>query len=287
MKNLTLIFALLFVPLGVCPQNVGVNATGAAPDPSAILDVESTTGGFLMPRMTSVQRDAILNPAEGLWIYNIDTHCPNYHNGSLWVELCGNPILPTFTNCGDDFTDLRDSTIYGTVLIGSQCWMDKNLEFDTTGSWYYNNDPTYAVYGRLYNWNTAMSGNSSSNTNPSGVRGVCPSGWHLPSDSEWQQLIVAIGGVANGGNLKSTLTATGIGSWANPNIGATNLYGFSALPGGSGPPFINAQNNASFWASTEVNVGESYQYILDSSSPDILQNTNFKIRGLSVRCLKD
>src|SRR5690554_6870297 len=114
------------------------------------------------------------------------------------------------------FTDTRDGNVYNWVKIGNQIWMAENLaylpevvhsnaEFQTQSS---NGQPGYGVYGYdgndvataksqsnyttygvLYNWYAAMNGAESSMANPSGVQGVCPDGWHLPSDDEWHELI--------------------------------------------------------------------------------------------------
>ena len=95
-------------------------------------------------------------------------------------------------------------------------------------------------YGGLYTWAAAMDGSTSSSTNPSGVKGVCPDGWHLPSDAEWKELEISLGmsqadadntgfrGTDEGGKLKETGTA----HWKSPNSGATNESRFTALPGG-------------------------------------------------------
>ncbi|MCD4666000.1 MAG: hypothetical protein K8R68_12075, partial [Bacteroidales bacterium] len=78
---------------------------------------------------------------------------------------------------------------YNTVLIGSQCWMKENLNYETGNSWCYNNDTSNCnTYGRLYDWIAIMNGEASSNSVPSGVQGICPNGWHLPSDEEWKIL---------------------------------------------------------------------------------------------------
>lgn len=87
MKKLNLILAILLISAGVFAQNVGINADGSAPDASAMLDVSSTTSGFLAPRMTITQRDAISSPATGLMIYQTDGETGFYeYNGSSWVR---------------------------------------------------------------------------------------------------------------------------------------------------------------------------------------------------------
>jgi uncharacterized protein (TIGR02145 family) len=129
-----------------------------------------------------------------------------------------------------------DGNVYKTVKIGSQTWMAENLKSthysDGTPieSFAYNNDTSHArVYGRLYRWSAAMGEAASSTTNPSGVQGASPVGWHIPSDAEWQVLINLFGGDAvAGGKLKEADTV----HWASPNTGATNESRFTVLPSG-------------------------------------------------------
>jgi uncharacterized protein (TIGR02145 family) len=109
----------------------------------------------------------------------------------------------------------------------------------------------YQTYGVLYNWPAAMAGMTSSSSNPSRVQGVCPTGWHLPSDAEWTELIDYLGGgEVAGGKLKETGTT----HWESPNTGATNETGFTALPGGFrnyDGNFLNIGYNGLWWSATE------------------------------------
>ena len=104
--------------------------------------------------------------------------------------------------CGNTLTDI-DGNEYGTLQLGSQCWMQQNLRTthfadgteipvggldNHSGPRRYAPDNNLSTFGYLYNWDAAMNGSASSSTNPSGVQGVCPAGWHLPSDAEWTQL---------------------------------------------------------------------------------------------------
>ncbi len=93
-------------------------------------------------------------------------------------------------------TDSRDGEIYATVEIGGQTWMAENLRYDVPGNVSLDTinlaNPS-TTYGRLYDWATIMNGATTSSSNPSGVQGVCPSGWHLPSDSEWNEMEMALG----------------------------------------------------------------------------------------------
>ena len=184
------------------------------------------------------------------------------------------------------FMDTRGgkSQSYRTVVIGGKTWMAENLNYDTlngTGSWCYNCNK----YGRLYNWNTAMGGASSSIVNPSGVQGVCPDDWHLPSRSEWDNLVTAVGGSSTAGNkLKSQ---TGWNSGGN----GTDDYGFSALPGGnrkySDGEFYNAGSYGFWWGATEDNSGLAYNRNMTSSNNNVYEYYSSKDNVYSVRCLRD
>jgi len=150
---------------------------------------------------------------------------------------------------------------YKTVKIGTQTWMAENLNYNASGSRCYGDNTgsdsqnRCSTYGRLYNWSTAMNGAASSTAVPSGVRGICPSGWHLPSDAEWTLLENAVGGSSVAGTkLKAT------SGWYN-NGNGTNEYGFSALPGGggySGGSFKDVEGSGNWWSSTEYSSDGAY-----------------------------
>ncbi len=131
--------------------------------------------------------------------------------------------------------------------------MAQNLNYATAGSITNDNDPQYAAkYGRLYHWSELMEGASSSTANPSGVRGICPKEWHIPSQAEFDQLINFLGGPAVAGGAMKSLTG-----WDSPNNNATNSSGFSALPGGDCITLTNNTNAfqmlgtaAWFWSAT-------------------------------------
>ena len=90
-----------------------------------------------------------------------------------------------------------DGNTYNTVQIGNQCWMKENLRTtryaDGMAATYYNNGVDSAEYGYMYTWDNVMHGEPSSSSNPSGVRGICPTGWHVPSDAEWTELEEYVG----------------------------------------------------------------------------------------------
>src|SRR5690554_3777641 len=213
---------------------------------------------------------------------------------------------------GSTFTDPRDGKVYQTVVIGNQVWMAENLAYlpsvnmvadgseDAAGSYYYvyGYDGTnvadakatdnYATYGVLYNWTAAMDGEASSTTNPSGIQGVCPAGWHLPSDAEWTELTDYLGGTSvAGGKLKETGTT----HWASPNTGATNETGFTALPGGNRDKdgtFNSIGTNGYWWSATKSGAPYAWnRYVGDDYSNVYRDYGNREEVGFCVRCVRD
>ena len=212
---------------------------------------------------------------------------------------------------GGTFTDTRDGKVYQTVVIGTQEWMAENLAYlpsvvspgtgSNTTSYYYvygydgasvsaaKSTANYTTYGVLYNWPAAMNSSASSSANPSGVQGVCPTGWHLPSDAEWTELTDYLGGVSvAGGKLKETGTT----HWASPNTGATNETGFTALPGGRrlvDGTFFFIGSYGFWWSAIEYDSDDAwYRYMLYNYSNVGRSSYNYgKEVGFSVRCVRD
>ncbi len=168
---------------------------------------------------------------------------------------------------------------YETVTIGKQVWMAKNINIETGNSWCYDNDPRNCeIYGRLYDWETAMN--------------VCPSGWHLPSYEEWTKLVDSLGGVNFAGSkMKSTGTIeTGTGLWSSPNTGATNSSGWSGYPGGwreQDGSFHNLEKSGLWWSSSEYITSDSHYLLLNYYEVIVNRYTANKQTGMSVRCLRN
>ena len=190
------------------------------------------------------------------------------------------------------FTDSRDSKTYKTTTIGTQVWMAENLNYETTsGSYCYDDNSTNCdTYGRLYTWSAAMNGASSSSTSPSGVKGVCPTGWHLPSDAEWTELsdyVIANSARASTDDIGSYLKSTS--GW-NSSGNGTDDFGFSALPGGDRTAYRHdyVGYNGIWWSSTEFSsTYAAYRRSLNYSSDSFYRNYHDKSYALSVRCLQD
>ncbi|MBN1790232.1 MAG: fibrobacter succinogenes major paralogous domain-containing protein [Bacteroidales bacterium] len=267
---------------------VGIGTS--APDPSAALDISSTSKGFLSPRMTQLQRDFIA-PVEGLMIYNLTTKKPNFYNGEEWMNYDG-------TSAASPPTD-ADGNIYNTVVIGTQTWLVENLKStkyrngDIIGTttpaimdissestpkyqWPYDgNEDNVAVYGRLYTWYAITDS-----------RNVCPSGWHVPNDIEWSVLAEFLGGASvAGGKLKET----GTSHWNPPNTGASNESGFTALPGGGrySSAFGYMGGYGHYMSSDEVDADNAGGRIFAYDNGILDNYGSQKSSGFSVRCIKD
>jgi uncharacterized protein (TIGR02145 family) len=206
----------------------------------------------------------------------------------------------------------QDGNTYKTIIIGTQEWMAENLKAShyrngdlipvvtndatwaglTTGAtcWYNNDSATYnCPYGKLYNFYAAAD-----------VRNLCPTGWHVPSDTEWNTLIgfldpsinpnpIGVQSAIAGGLMKSTGTLY----WTSPNQDATNASGFSALP--DGVRDFDGQNGifgfvfvyGAWWSSTEPNTSEAWTRRLLFNGGFVERNAYPKLVGVSVRCIRD
>ena len=192
-----------------------------------------------------------------------------------------------------------DGNVYDTVMIGEQIWLGENLkvthynngvpipnvtDFTSWGTLatgarcYYNNDSvTYdSVYGALYNFYTI--------TDPNGI---CPAGWHVPSNADWEATEIYLGGQEiAGGKMKEAGTL----HWKSPNTGATNSTGFTGLPGGARDPvndFRFLTENGVWWtasATGPTNAWSTYFWYLNTG---VDHNPTPKKYGFSIRCLKD
>lgn len=193
-----------------------------------------------------------------------------------------------------------DGNSYGVIKIGPQLWMAENLKTtryrnsDLIGTtnpstkdisteslakyqWPYNADENnISTYGRLYTWYAATDN-----------RGVCPVGWHLPTDTEWTAMSDFLGGLMiAGGKLKEVATT----HWSNPNTGATNEVGFTGLPGGYRNPsglFNDLGNFSVWWTLTELDTGNSWYRFITNYAINESRETYPKSGGFSLRCIKD
>ncbi len=203
--------------------------------------------------------------------------------------------------------DERDGQTYKTVKIGEQIWMAQNLNLETENSWCGGGESgtttegNCETYGRLYTWVVAVGtenecGYGKTCFLPSGnIRGVCPSGWHLPTQDEWNALIVTANGSIteyNSTNVAGKALKAKEGWKVYNGITNDDAYGFSALPAGlryDNGQFYYVGNYAFFWSATQDNGTYSYAYDmhLDDDDDSARLGLHNKHDEFSVRCLKD
>jgi uncharacterized protein (TIGR02145 family) len=221
----------------------------------------------------------------------------------------GNELSFSTNLAASTVTDI-DGNIYNTVTIGTQVWMMENLKttryadgtqlVNGTGVGAIYNDVTTkyrfvyedlesnaVTYGRLYTWAAVMNGAVSSVSNPSGVQGICPNGWHVPSSEEWTQLINYFGGASTaGGPLKEA----GNSHWLYSNVGATNTSGFTGLPHGyksDSGSFYGLGTYGTYFTSTSVNSWSAKAVILRTENSEAYMGDYDRDQGDAVRCVKD
>lgn len=195
-------------------------------------------------------------------------------------------------------TDI-DGNVYNTVIIGTQVWMRENLKTtkynDNTAipnvtdnttwgtlsapayCWYKNDEYSNKnIYGALYNWFSVYTGK------------LCPAGWHVPDEKEWTDLADYLGEEIAGSILKDI----GTNHWSSPNLDATNIYGFSAMPGGYRTGLAVGSFRAMgylgyWWTSTENDLTGARGRRMSFDTDYITRGTGLKRNGYSVRCIKD
>jgi uncharacterized protein (TIGR02145 family) len=243
---------------------------------------------------------------------NITTLNVNSDDGSKEIT-----VLAEEETCGGDFTDSRDGQVYPTVQIGTQCWMSKNMNIGTrvAGSnytthqtsgiqkmCYDNSESNCTTYGGLYNWDEAVNGEKSNSVkyvsgSSTVIQGICPDGWHVPSDEEFKTLEKYLGmssseaddifyrGTDEGRKLKSR------DYWDeyDSSTSGTNSSGWSGLPGGyrydSGGTFYYVGTDGGWWSSSEYSSSNAWFRSLSYGDAAVGRGTNDKSYGFSVRCL--
>lgn len=221
-------------------------------------------------------------------------------NGFTWMPLGALQITSIITD--------SDGNEYRTVTIGNQEWMAENLRTSRFGDgseismvnnqvtwlnanygawcWYDTINTDDVPYGKLYNWYAVND-----------TRGVCPTGWHVPTDAEWTTLIDYLDPVAVNPDAEGTqstvaggkMKEAGIIHWRSPNTGATNESGFTGLPGGGFDPedtFDGKSSYAYWWSATGIG-NDAWTRQLSHWTSSAVRSTFPKHQGLPVRCLKD
>jgi uncharacterized protein (TIGR02145 family) len=290
------------------PGSVGVQIRATAPNGSTITRrlVGSELNQYFVPEIFL---------EAGVYTWQIQGACSTVPP----FDVTPISIVSTFlvsgggAGCPANVTDI-DGNIYGTVQIGGVCFMDANLKTThyrngapiptglNNSDWLSTSDGAYALpngnpintndYGLLYNWHAVND-----------PRGICPTGWHVPSESEFDIAVSVIDpsrcsscigssySLTAGAEFKETgLVGDGTGFWFPPNTGASNSTGFSGRPAGVR---LNTGNEVLFglsaywWTSTLDALGNPFQFITGHDNPNMGRNNGFINAGNAVRCVKD
>jgi uncharacterized protein (TIGR02145 family) len=283
--------------------------TASGPTISGSITTDGTGTGAFTSTLTGLN---------ALTLYFVRAYASNSVGTVYGNEISFTTITLNYPNSCPGLASISDidGNMYNTVLIGSQCWITTNLNvsryrngdslstglngsdwnnFSSGAYTSYDNVPANSqVFGKLYN-HYAVADN----------RGICPTGWHVPTDGEWHTLVMFLDPVSDttchacaqssvaGGHLKSTRSQPQLGGWNLPNIGGNNISGFSGLPGGErhdNSNFAGVNSIGVWWTSTlagssawvrrlEYSTGSIYRDYARASVP--------RAMGFSVRCIKD
>lgn len=182
--------------------------------------------------------------------------------GQIWMA---ENLKTTKYRNGDTIPNVTDNTAWTALSTPAYCWMNNDeASFKNT-------------YGALYNWYVVQTNN------------LCPTGWHVPTDAEWTTLSTYLGGESiAGGKLKETGTT----HWNQPNLGASNSSGFTALPSGQRLPsdgsFTGIGSSCSWWSSTQYNIYKPYYRSVAANNETFFRGYGTPNEvGVSIRCIKD
>ncbi len=321
---LFIVMGLLFILADSCKKKEDNNNTDQIPAPLTANEVSSITltsaicGGSVGNASGTITARGVCwstgqNPTisdhkttdgsgDGIWESKLTglTACTFYYVRAYATTSAGTGYgeqLSFTTQCLSTVTDI-DGNVYPTITIGTKEWMTENLKvtkfnngkdislvtdsaawsaLETPGyCWYNNDEASYKnPYGGLYNYYTIKTGK------------LCPTGWHVSTDTNWAFLTGYLGGAdVAGGRLKEI----GFAHWNSPNTGATNEFGFFALPGGarsSDEGFANIGNAGYWWSFGYESGGRAFIETLSHTDAGILGSDTPMNYGYSVRCVKD
>ena len=294
----------------VTAQNGGFNVKNVNASENVIVGSQPGYHTEISDRSISLQVLAkteinALTPQEGMLVYDTDSDILRFYDGVIWkgyVYL--EPVVP----CESIFRD-QNGNIFLGVQIGTQCWMDRNMKathypngevipyITINNEWvllednntddaycYYDNNPN-SEYGALYTYSAAIA-DDWARDNTDG-QGICPDGWHFPTDAEWTVLTSYLGG----NHATFRLLESGFAHWNSDNVSSNDSW-FTALPGG-----LRRDSDGVFFGITDIGVWSSateydvstqvWNRRLVSGNPQVWRVHYNKSDGYSVRCLRD
>ena len=323
MKNISIVIALLLMSTFYSFAQADYINRAVEKNDTVIIRLKTMDGEFEWQKSTDKTNWETLTGIENEIKFIADQ--TTYFRVISTIEGC----FPDTSTLGiisvyDEMTDI-DGNTYKTIQIGDQIWMAENLrvthypdgkpifkaEADSSWAytdslafcWYKNDSATYAWHnGAYYNWAAAMYGNKSSDLIPSTIQGVCPAGWHLPSDGEWQQMEQDLGMSADvaseegwHGTNQGPKLAGKIHLWKNGVLTANDQFGesgFNGLPTGDrtwddGSIFYGVGVYGTWWSATEVKSQNIWTRYIQYDKIQIRRRYTYMWNGNSVRCVKD
>jgi hypothetical protein len=296
MKKIIIVFSFILPLVAIAQVGIGTNTPAA----SAQLEVSSTSKGYLMPRMTAAERNTIVNPANGLQIFNTTTGCINLYKVNAWFEVCGTYNLASQYPAGSVFCAGATAIVDVTNPTTGKIWMDRNLGASQVAT----SATDAAAYGDLYQWGRGNDGHqcrtsattttlsssdqpihgnfiisptspnnwlSTQNTNLwqglSGMNNPCPAGYRVPSETEINNERLSWSSNNSNGAMLSPLKLplSGFRSTNNGGLVNTGTYGY-------------------YWTST---FNGNYSHDLDFYSATAIIWNTLRGDGISVRCIKN
>ncbi len=242
----------------------------------------------------------------GIFYITATAKSEEYYSKSLTksvstIKFGPNGSLTDYTLPSTVITDARDNKEYAVTEIGSLVWFAQNLDWEGAGSAYAKADVMGSIIGRLYTWNDATGGEAKSGLG-AGPQGVCPEGWSIPTNEDWEDLGKALNGGVEipfengwqglGDNVMINAKFNGNKFWPyTPDCNPENMFGWAALSAGS---CTNSYNNYSgmfsygfWWSSSEESSDKAYYRYIYYNRPDFDYNFAGKDGfGASVRCVK-
>lgn len=322
-KTIFTLTSLAFFGLSTLQAQVKVGNNPTSIDASAELEVESSAKGFLPPRMTTAQRNAISNPAEGLTIYNTDANCLQWWNGNGWFDICSGPdggligslIADSNSACdGEPEFFFFKGLEYKPVESDGKCWLDRNLGATRVAQ----TSDDFEAYGSLYQWGRGSDGHelidwtsSNSGTPVNGTtatlsstdspgnnrfitRNSSPFDWRSPQNNNLWQGINGINNPCPSGYRVPTEAEwdAEVLSWGSNNNNATGAFhsplklpmaGMRYRDQGS---LLSVGFNGFYWSASTFSV-DAAENLFFESGVATSKDRHDRAFGLSVRCLKD